>query len=306
LSRSADCQNACNAPPNACCPQRCQRNGIAECCPHSGTCCGGRCCPSGQQCADAGHDLCCPPNSGPPCGTFCCQPGSKCANLTRGFCCPQNAGQYCPKVWDEEHWTDSCCPPGEVCVDPSTGLCCPRDHGPACGERCCKAGEVCRDGQCCDPRFLCGHGERATCCIGVCRDGQCCHSPMHMCGDVCCPPFNPCCQYEGRRVCCGAYEQCTTRGCCPRERVCGRTCCPPGHVCEDPDSEACIPCPADLAPCLPWEPEARGRGICCLPNVSCCTGRCCAPGEMCCTPYGHPADEPPDCHPASACVYPLH
>lgn len=297
LSDSSDCQNACINPPGACCPRRCEQGGYAECCTPDHTCCGARCCPPGEFCADPAHDLCCAPNSGPPCRDLCCPLGYTCANEYRGFCCPVGAGEYCTQVWDEEHWNDRCCPAGEVCADASIGLCCPRGHGPICGDFCCQAGEVCRHGQCCDPRLLCGYGDEATCCHGECRDGQCCSSPAHMCGDVCCPPFNPCCQADGRPICCGAYEECLPRGCCPTERACGRTCCPPQHYCDDPATESCVACEGDLFPCLTVDRHGR-HGLCCPPNVGCCGDRCCQPGEMCCS-----LGDEIGCHPSYACVH---
>lgn len=300
LGKEADCYNACHAAGGSCCPRKCERMGYAECCASGGICCGARCCDEGDICADPSHDLCCPPNSGDACGDHCCDPGFRCASPSRGFCCPRDAGEYCTQVWDEEHWTPRCCPPGQVCADSSIGLCCDEGHGSICGDRCCKRNEVCQNGQCCNPRSLCGYGERAVCCDGECRDGFCCHRPSHWCGEVCCPPFDPCCIVDGRRVCCGAYDECLPGGCCPRELVCGRTCCDRGYRCADPAAEECVPCEGDTVACLTMDYESRELfSICCLPNVDCCNGRCCEPGTMCCAPGGGE----PGCYPSHHCVH---
>ncbi len=288
LSDDADCLAVCDNPPGKCCPVRCQRGGTAECCDGGRLCCGGRCCPEGQICADPGSDLCCAVGSGPACGDFCCPSGTKCASHSQGVCCPAGAGDYCPDEWG----TPQCCPPGEVCVDPSSGLCCPRDHGPACGEFCCGPNEVCMHGQCCSPNQLCGEGDNAVCCTGVCRHGQCCEWPAHICGHVCCPPFNLCCQtWETvatgfgsgiRTQCCGAGDLCTGAGCCPQDRICGQQCCPEGHQCTDPAKGVCVPCSGELAPCRTY---VRGafETICCPATQTCCLGKCCPPGTTCCT-----------------------
>ena len=300
LGKEADCYNACHAAGGACCPQKCERGGYAECCASGGICCGAVCCDDGTLCADPSHDLCCAPNAGDACGSHCCEPGFKCANESRGFCCAADAGEFCTIVWDEEHWTHRCCPPGQVCADGSIGLCCDAGHGPICGDQCCQRHEVCQNGMCCDPRMLCGRGEQAICCDGECRDGFCCGKPSHMCGDSCCPPFNPCCEIDGRRVCCGAYEECMEDGCCPSELVCGKTCCERGHMCADPKREKCVPCEGDTVACLTADYETGRRfSICCFPSVDCCNGKCCEPGLMCCNPGG---DEP-GCYPSHHCVH---
>jgi hypothetical protein len=308
LSRKADCENQCDNPPGACCPQRCEQGGYASCCSPADkccgptccsgdrACCGSTCCPPEQHCADPQAGVCCPSGSGPACGNGCCPPGQKCGNSYWHFCCPADAGEFCLDEFNRPF----CCPSGQVCLDASTGLCCPKDAGPRCGDTCCARGEVCRDGVCCDPRLLCGDGERAVCCFGVCRDGQCCSTPSHMCGQVCCPPFNVCCDVGGKQVCCGSYEVCLHSGCCPQERVCGRQCCPPGHMCKDPLKEVCVPCPPDLVPCLLGPSgNSPAHSICCLPNVTCCAGKCCAPYEICCQPGGLPVG----CYPSNACIH---
>jgi hypothetical protein len=300
MGKEADCYNACHAGGGACCPQKCERIGYAECCASGGICCGAQCCDDGSLCADPSNDLCCAPNHGDACGSHCCDQGFKCADESRGFCCPRDAGEYCTIVWDEEHWAPRCCPPGQVCADGSIGLCCDEGHGPICGDFCCKRNEVCQNGQCCDPRMLCGYGEHAVCCDGECRDGFCCGKPSHMCGDTCCPPFNPCCVVDGRRVCCGAYDECTPGGCCPRELVCGRACCERGYMCADPSREKCVPCEGDTVACLTMDYESKDLfSICCHPSVDCCNGKCCEPGTMCCAPGG---DEP-GCYPSHHCVH---
>lgn len=300
LQRAADCYHGCITPPGPCCPKRCQRDGIATCCAAAGLCCGGQCCPDGAYCADATHDLCCSPNSGPACGGRCCQPGFKCANLFREFCCAEDAGDYCPKVWNEEQWTDRCCPPNDVCADPAKGVCCPRGHGPVCGEACCRPGEVCRHGVCCRPHQLCGNGERAVCCFGECRNGECCALPDHYCGDVCCPGFGPCCSLHGEPVCCGSFEQCLPSGCCPNDQVCGRICCPMGQRCDDFEAEVCAACPEEQIACVGrYDKAGRPRSICCPANVDCCGDVCCQFGELCC-PLG---TLPAECRPSYHCVH---
>ena len=303
LGKEADCYNACHAAGGACCPQKCERMGYGECCASGGICCGATCCDAGEICADPSHDLCCAPNAGDACGDICCDRGFRCASESRGFCCPEDAGEYCTFVWDDEHWTPRCCPPGQVCADSSIGLCCDEGHGPICGARnelCCQRHEVCQNGVCCDPRMLCGRGEQAVCCDGECRDGFCCGRPSHMCGDTCCPPFNPCCEIDGRRVCCGAYEECMEDRCCPTELVCGRTCCDRGFMCADPEREECVPCEGDTVACLTGDYETgRLFSICCIPGVDCCNGRCCEPGTMCCAPGG----SEPGCYPSHHCVH---
>jgi hypothetical protein len=289
LSIQADCLKGCSDG-GPCCPVHCERGGYGECCPPGLMCCGARCCPSGEICADPAHDLCCAFGSGAPCGTHCCNPGFKCASLSGGVCCPQDAGDYCPDEWGSPR----CCPPEQVCADRETGLCCARDHGPVCGDHCCAHGQVCLYGTCCDPKQVCGSGENAVCCNGVCKDGACCGAPSHMCGEVCCPPFNPCCRTiipsrDGVRListCCGAYDVCMEHGCCPRESVCGRVCCPTGEFCADPAKGVCKPCQGDYLPCQMMGHDGQLFSICCPPGVTCCNGQCCKPGQLCAAPNG--------------------
>lgn len=300
LGKEADCYNACHAAGGACCPLKCEREGYAECCAAGGICCGAVCCEQGTTCFDPSHDLCCAPNAGPACGDHCCDQGFKCASVSRGFCCAQDAGEFCTIVWDEEHWNYRCCPPGQVCADGSIGLCCDEGHGPICGDSCCQRHEVCQNGVCCDPRMLCGRGDQAVCCDGECRDGFCCSKPSRMCGDACCPPFNPCCDIGGRRVCCGAYEECMEDRCCPTELVCGKTCCDRGFRCDDPERSKCVRCEGDTVACLTGDYQTGERfSICCPPAFDCCNGKCCEPGTMCCQPGGGE----PGCYPSHYCVH---
>jgi hypothetical protein len=308
LSDYSDCWTQCHNPPGACCPQRCEQDGFASCCPPNMKCCGASCAPPdaiccgssfcnpGQHCADPGSGVCCDNDSGPLCGEGCCPRGQKCAspNWGAGFCCSADAGEFCMDEWSAPF----CCPSGQVCRDINNGVCCTADSGPLCGDRCCGRHEICRDNICCDPRLLCGDGERAVCCYGECRNGECCSSPSHMCGDVCCPPFNVCCNVDGAPVCCGGNEVCLRSGCCPADRACGERCCPPGFMCEDPAGAVCVPCPQDTIACVSMLPDGRRRSTCCLPNVTCCAGKCCPPGEICCQPGGLPVG----CYPSHACV----
>ena len=240
---------------------------------------------------------CCPETCG---GIACCEKNETCLDVNRGVCCSPNLKPCSNK---------SCCTQTDTCID-ATGVCCPGGQT-ICNDKCCKKGEVCKDGvACCPPaQETCG-----TVCCGpneVCVGNKKCCPKNSACGNVCCDELSRCANVSSSlccsfasvtcgSTCCKPGQQCINGKCCAIP--CGNVCCSSGQACQNPTTSTCVSsnCRPGTATCVSQQgPGKLGRSQCCPPNVQCCLGKCCARGEICCSGGGTPFG----CHLPGVCVH---
>jgi hypothetical protein len=193
-----------------------------------------------------------------PCGTFTtCGANDQCFDVQTGpLCCPAPAA-VCQNI---------CCGTNVTTCAPDGGCGCPSGQN-ACGNDCCKPGQTCHDGVCCD------HSDaincKGVCCEpgNICTQDGCCR-PNNMCNGLCCEPFNTPNGYFGP-----AMECCNNTHCCQQGTCCGTKCCGQGETCLDPSTGTCC--------------QLVCNGKCCPPGSgTCCDGVCCPPGQNYCTADG--------------------
>lgn len=242
----------------------CERD--CDCC--GGTCAGGACCQSNQQCnftSECCEGFVCVENV---CQQACGTNHSFCGEIP---CCP---GFRC---FDGECWPNSCLALTETCSDSSQ--CC-QEGGTTCsGNRCCQAFN-----QTCDQT-------RECCGVDVCGpQGKCCRGSFFdpdkpgvrgcSAGGGCCPgrrcnPFSDsCCLVEGQPV--PPESHGGVLDCChfaSENGVCA--CRADGQACSAPTGNPFLSSCCDGLLCVNGE---------CQPPCSPWTGAGCGPGFPCCRP----------------------
>jgi hypothetical protein len=233
------------------------------------------CCAPNQDCKctpppDGGAGCECKPEY--KCGGICCEAGGACADADLEFCCEKGTRVCRGKS------TVSCCKPGEAC----------------CNGRCCdKAGDRCYKGKCgkCPRKKTKPCGD--NCCEKKgeeCCGGNCCNKKTEKCcfDDHCCPKKKTCCGTD----CCGENEECCNKNhCCAEGKTCcGDTCCDKGKTCVESSGGSS---------CCPNARVLRTPG-----GVVCCPSGSVASGDRCC-PSSNPNCQTcdPPCNAAEYCNY---